>query len=499
MAYLIGTDIGTSSVKTIVFSEDGVTLSTVSKEYTFDVPKIGYAEQDPEVWWKCAVQTISEAIDRAGINAKDIKGVGLSGQMHGLVALDKENNVIRKSILHCDVRSTEQVDEIRASFGDEFSNITYNPIFPGFQLISLLWLRQNEPWNYDKTVKVICSKDYIRYKLTGEIGAEATDASGTLAYDMERQTWSEQILDKLNVDRNLFPECEHSSCDIAGTVTKATAKETGLKAGTPVVYGGGDQAMHSLGNGVYRKGIMTATIGTSGQVLCISDRPVTNPKLNTHTMRHVNHDTWYGLGATLNAGVTLNWFRRNFTENCDFDRLVIEAETAPPCCDGLVFFPCMVGERTPYMDASTRGMFLGISLAHNRGHMARAIMEGVAFAMKESLDILTELYSEPQKTICAGGGAKSRLWLQIQADIYEREVYMSETSEQACAGAAIVAGVGCGLYSNLEESCERLVRINPMPIEPITENSKKYKEFYQTIYSQLYLRNHTLFGALKRF
>ncbi len=499
MEYLLGIDIGTSSAKATIFSSDGKALSTAGCGYNFDVPQIGFAEQDPDVWWRATVDSISKALHEACVKPEEIRGIGLSGQMHGMVALDKNMRPVRKAILHCDVRSKKQAEEIREIFGPRFFDITCNPVFPGFQLLSLLWMRENEPYLFEAAETVVCPKDYVRYRLTGNIAAEATDASGTLAYDMKRQAWSDEILERLGVDKGLLPDPNHLPYEIAGTLSALAAADTGLAAGTPVVYGGGDQSMQSLGNGVCHKGIMTATIGTSGQVLCIEDNLAYNPKMNTHTMRHVERDSWFAMGAVLSAGLALNWFRRTLAPEASYEELGQEAQLVTPCCEGLAFFPCMMGERTPYMDAATRGMFFGLTFKHTRGHIVRSIMEGVTFAMLECINLLGELCDGSKKIICAGGGARSALWLQIQADIYGREVYVSNTPEQACAGAAIAAGVGCGLYGNLRQGCEALVSIREKPVEPIPENTKRYRDFYKEVYGRLYDQTHTLFPALSHY
>ena len=257
--------------------------------------------------------------------------------------------------------------------------------------------------------------------------------------------------------------------------------------------------MHSLGNGVYKPGIMMATIGTSGQVLVVSEKPIHNPELNTHFFRHVNEHSWYGLAAVLHAGSTLNWFQRNFSESYSFEDLSELASNVKPCCDGLVFFPCMGGERTPYLDSETRGMFSGISMCHRRDHFARAIMEGVSFAMKTGIEKMNSLYGKADKLICAGGGVKGKVWAQIQSDIYGREIYISGISEQACLGAAVVAGVGCGAFSDLDEACAAMIRKEDAIIEPNMENTKRYDAFFTDVYSKLYEQNRNMFHNMNCF
>lgn len=500
MAYLIGTDIGTSSTKTTIFKDTGEILAQTAREYTYDIPATGYAEQDPDVWWEAAAETIRLAIRKAGIPPKEIKGVGLSGQMHGLVALDSAGRVVRKAILHCDVRAADTVDWITKRLSpDEYYDVTYNPAFSGFQLVSLLWMRLHEPALYEKVRRVLCPKDYVRYKMTGEIGMESTDASGTLAYDMKRQRWAEDILKKLDVSRAFFPEIIHSSYETAGAITRLAAEQTGLAPGTPVVYGGGDQAMHSLGNGVFEKNVMMVTIGTSGQVIVLSDNPVKNSAKNTNTFRYVEQGTWFGLGGILHAGITLNWFRKTFAPQFSYRQLDAMAETVPPCSNGLVFFPAMAGERTPYIDSDTRGVFLGMTMAHTQAYFARAVMEGVTMELKTGVEILKKLYGEPKKLICAGGGVKSELWCQIQADMFGREIHVSQIVEQACLGAAITAGVGAGYFTDIREGFLAMAEKKETVVEPILKNTEKYDAFYHEVFCNIYPKNQELFRSSGKY
>ncbi len=495
--YFMGIDIGTSSAKTAIFDKAGNMVSLSSKDYNPDAKKPGYAEQNPEIWWDAVVTTIQKNLANLKISPKEICAIGLSGQMHGLVPLDQEGEVVRKAILHCDVRAKDIAEELMDLFnGTRLTDIVMNPIFPGFQLVSLCWIKKYEPDIFRNIKKIICPKDYIRYRLTGKIGSEHTDASGTLLYDMMHENWSKEIFETLRLHMELVPEEIHDSYDVAGAVCPEVVELTGLSPETIVVYGGADQAMHSLGNGVFQPGTMTATIGTSGQVLNINHKPVPNPHMNTHTFRHVNPHTWYGLGAVLHAGSTLNWFRRNFAENSSYDELSEMASHVKPGCEGLVFFPCMGGERTPYLDSETRGMFVGMSMSHSKEHFARAIMEGVSFAMKNSIEIMNQMYGESGQLICAGGGVKNPVWAQMQADIYGREIEVSNISEQACLGAAIVASVGCGAFQDLESACEAMIQKEHLIIRPNLENTKKYETLYREIYSQLYLQNKELFHKM---
>lgn len=494
--FLIGIDIGTSSTKTTIFDEAGKVVGCASKDYVFESWKNGYAEQDPDIWWTATVVSLKNAMAESGISAGAVAGVGFSGQMHGLVCVDQNGKPLRKAILHCDVRAKDETESIHRMFNGEIEKIVCNPIFPGFQLTSLEWLKRNERPLYEKIARIMCPKDYVRYKLTGEFGTEHTDASGTLFYDNRHECWSDVIFDRLEIDKSIVPEEIGQSYDLAGRITRAAAEATGLREGTPVVYGGADQAMQSLGNGVRAPGITMMTIGTSGQVLVITKEPVCRPKMNTHIFRHVEPHTWYGLGAVLFAGSTLNWFRRNFAPECSFEALSALAEQVPAGCDGLVFLPCMGGERTPYLDPLARGVFEGITMHHDRAHFVRAIMEGVSFSMRAALEELRDTFGKDDRLICAGGGVKGNTWAQIQADIYGQEIRISSVREQACLGAAICAGVGAGVFDSVLNGCKAMCDSSMKCIVPRPAVHKKYDLIYQRIYSKLYSCNAALFKEI---
>lgn len=494
--YLLGIDIGTSSTKSAIFDTDGRCITQASKEYVFDSEKPGFAEQDPEVWWDATVCSIKEAVQTGKIDIDQITAIGLSGQMHGLVALDENGKVLRNAILHCDVRAAKEAEEIKQISNGEIEKIAYNPVFPGFQGVSLYWMKKHEPEIYHKIYKVICPKDYVRYKMTGIIGTEHTDASGTLLYDMKESCWSSRIFKILDLNEELVPAHIAKSYEVAGRLTESAAAELGLTCKTVIAYGGADQAMHSTGNGIYKSGVEMATIGTSGQVLRISDSPVFNEELNTHTFRHVSDNTWYGLGAVLFAGSTLNWYRRVFCKNTSFETLSEEAEQIAPGSDGLVFFPCMGGERTPYMDPLAKGAFLGISVMHDKRHFARAIMEGVSFAMKCSIQKINELYGDADSLICAGGGVKGSVWAQIQADIYNQNIQVSSIKEQACLGAAIMAGIGCGSFDSLKDACEKMCDADMKTVAPEQQYVSAYERIYRDVYLKIYDANKEIFKTI---
>lgn len=498
MEYLVGIDLGTSSVKTLIMDVHGTVMSIQSKRYAINNPKQGYAEQDPEAWWDATVYTVNKAIMESGVNPAAIKGIGFSGQMHGLVALDKHGKLIRPAIIHLDQRTSNIVEEIYDKVGrEEINKTTLNPIFPGFQIISLLWLKENDYANYQKIYKVVSPKDYIRYRLVGEIGTETTDASATLAFDNVNRCWSRSIISKLGLDISYFAECKEPYA-VAGYITEEAAQITGLKKGTTVVFGGGDQPMQALGNGIIKPGIATSTIGTSGIIYTPLHEPLYNPALNTHTFCNVTSDRWYIMGAILTAGLSLRWLQEKILSNEDFDEMTEKASTVPAGSNGLFFLPYLVGERTPHLDSNARGVYFGLSFNHDRSNIIRSTMEGVTYALKDSFTIFDQLGITIDKVVASGGGARSKLWLQMQADIFDREIYTTNIIEQACTGAAMVAGIGCGIYSNVEEACANVTKINNNPTIPIENNVNKYKEYYE-IYVELYKANKDLFEKISNY
>lgn len=495
MSYLMGIDLGTSSVKTLIIDLDGTIKGTGQEDYSFEIPCEGFAEQHPETWWKATVNTIRDAIIMAGISAGEIKCIGFSGQMHGMVLVDKNFNVVRPAIIWCDQRSKSQVEEIYEKVGrNELGRLTLNPVATGFQTPSLLWIKQNEPENYEKTFKVLLPKDYIRLKLTGEIGTDITDASSTLAFETAEGQWSEKILRILGLDIEKYPLCK-MPFDIAGTVTQAAAKETYLEPGTKVVFGGGDQPMQAVGNGIVSPGIVSSTIGSGSIIFTPSDKPVYDTELRMHTFCNAVPKIWSIMGASLCGGLTLRWLKENIIQSGDYKSIDAKAGKYPPGSEGLLFLPYLGGERTPHMDPYARGIFFALTLKHTSDHMARAVMEGVAFALRDSLEIFRNLGIKTNKVIASGGGAKSSLWLKIQADIFNQEVYTTKMTEQACMGAAIMAGVGAGYYSSIPEACNQVVKHNSEPIIPDRNNADIYDHYYG-IYKELYERNKDLFKKM---
>ena len=485
MQTLLGIDLGTSSVKALLLRKDGAVLGTCSGEYPILIPSVGYAEQDTSSWWLAVTDAVRRLLGETGILTRDIAAVGLSGQMHGMVPLDEAREVVRPAIIWADQRAHEYVDYVYGVIGKEaFGRITLNPLSPGFQLATILWMRDHEPTNYRRLAKVILPKDFIRYRLTGTLGTEITDASSTLLFDTTARRWSTKIIEALSLDESHFPALS-LPLDVVGGVTSAAAEETGLAAGTPVIAGGSDQPMQAIGNGLTAPGSLSLTTGTGGQLFSVVERPVFNPDLNTHTFCNVLPGTWYLMAATLSAGLSLSWFSENVALGESFDTLSAEAAEIPPGSEGAFFLPYLAGERTPHLDPDARAMFFGLTLKHTRGHMTRAIMEGVSYSYRDCLDVLENLGIRSQKIIASGGGARSPLWLQIQADVLAREIHATGVTEQASLGAALAAGVGVGVFKDIPTACAEVLPREERVIHPDPARSRFYEKCYP-IYRDLY-------------
>ncbi|MCD2492108.1 xylulokinase [Lacrimispora sp. NSJ-141] len=484
MAYLMGIDLGTSSLKTIIIDEAGNVKAVSARPYQFASPCGGYAEHDPREWWQACCETVKEALDACGAPAASVKGVSFSGQMHGAVLLDKDYQVIRPAILHCDARSAVQVEEIKRVLGmDKVRELIMNPVYTGFLLPSLMWVRDNEPENYEKVRHVFLPKDYLKFRMTGEVSSDYSDASATLAFDIKKNCWSEEILRAVDVPMDIFPRC-YGTDEAAGTVCEAASRETGLSTSTVVVAGGGDQVMQGIGNGITQVGSATSNIGTSGQVSFQSDTPIMNPALSTNTFCGYKKGRWFTMGAIMNAGLSLKWFNSLF-ETADFNQINEQVAKVRPGSGGVIFLPYLNGERTPHVNPNLSGMFLGVNLNTGRPEMTRAVMEGVAFALYQCIEVCGNLGLEADNMVASGGGARSGPWLQIQADIFNIPLKVADTEEQAGLGSAIAAGVGAGIYRDIEEGCRAVVKYKDMLVVPNAAAHEAYEEYYQ-LYKDTY-------------
>ena len=502
MGYLMGIDVATSGTKCIIADEKGKIVSSAFNEYPLISPNPGWAEQNPEEWWKAAYSSIKEALKKGNIKGEAIAGIGVTGQMHSSVFLDEESEVIRPAILWCDNRTEKQVEEVHNLFGREkFIQLTGNPVLTGFTLPKILWLKENEPANYKKLRKVLVPKDYIRFKLTGEFAADVSDASGTSVFDVKRRKWSSEVIDRLGLDKDFFPPVYESS-EIVGKVNEETAKLTGLKVGTAVVAGAGDQAASGISCGIYKEGVMSVTLGTSGVVFASTDTVKIAPEGKLHSFCHAVKGKWHLMGVVLYAGGSFKWACENLgaeekkeaqKEGMSFyDVMTKEASEIPAGSEGLIFLPYLTGERTPHQDPNAKGVFFGLSLRHNKFHLIRSVMEGVGFALKDSLELLKEVGVKAKEIRLVGGGAKSKLWRTLLADIFEFPVHTLQVEEGSPYGAVLLAGIGVGVYKNVEEAS--LVIKTGLVQEPSKENSSVYRDLY-ALYRDLYFN---LKGSFKK-
>ena len=494
MSYFIGVDIGTSGTKTVIFDNLGNTIASNLYEYPMYQPKIGWAEQKPEDWWKATYTTIHNVVKMSGLNKDDIKGIGLSGQMHGLVMLDKHDAVIRPSIIWCDQRTGNECEDITSIIGKEkIIEITANPALTGFTASKIMWVKKNEPKLYEQAEKIMLPKDYVRYMLTGEFATEVSDASGMQLMNIKERKFSDEILDKLEIDKNLLGKM-YESCEITGNLTSKAAELTGLSTDVVVVGGAGDQAAGAVGNGIVRKGVVSSTIGTSGVVFAHSDEMVIDPFGRVHTFCHAVPNKWHVMGVTQGAGLSLKWFRDNFCisemetaqymEVDPYQLMDIQADKIKPGANGVIYLPYLMGERTPHLDANAKGVFFGISAKHTKRDLLRSVMEGVSFSLLDCMEIIRGMNISTLEVRASGGGGKSKLWRQMQADMFGTNINTINSSEGPALGVAILAQVGCGEYKSVEEACENIIKVNKT-IEPIEDNTKTYNKYYQ-IYKNLY-------------
>ena len=504
MIALLGIDIGTSGTKSVLFDKNGIPLASSTLEYPMFQPQNGWAEQDPADWWNATVHTCREVIQKSGIDPKDVKGIGLSGQMHGLVMLDKDGNVLRDSIIWCDQRTGEECDEITTKVGAErLIEITANPALTGFTASKILWVRNHQPEIYEKCVKMLLPKDYIRYKLTGEFATEVSDASGMQLLNVKERNWSKEVLDKLDIDPDLLAKV-YESPEVTGKVTKEASQLTGLAEGTIVVGGAGDNAAAAVGMGVVNDGSAFTTIGTSGVVFAHTSEMKLDQQGRVHTFCAAVPGEWHVMGVTQGAGLSMQWFRNNFAyeeklqaekEHKDpYEVMTAEAAEIQIGADKLIYLPYLMGERTPHLDPDCRGVFFGLSALHTRAHLIRAIMEGVSFSLNDSVRILQGMGVEFDDMLLCGGGSRSELWRLMFSDIMKLGVKTTQSAEGPALGVAILAGVGAGIYSSVKEACDAIVRYSAVE-EPDLMNHEKYMDYY-AIYKNLYPRLKDQFKSL---
>ena len=504
MKYVLGVDLGTSGTKTVLFDQEGHGICSCTVEYPMYQPQNGWAEQDPQDWANAAVTTIRTVLEKSGVDREDVVSLGISGQMHGLVMLDEQGQVLRRSIIWCDQRTQAECDEIHARVGREkLIAITANPALTGFTLSKVLWVRNHEPEIYAKCRHILLPKDYVRYVLTGDYATEVSDASGMQMLDVPNRCWSDELLGILDIDRSLLAKV-YESCEVTGHISEQAAALTGLSTKTLVVGGAGDNAAAAVGTGVVEDGKAFTTIGTSGVVFAHTDKLAIDPQGRVHTFCCAVPGAWHVMGVTQAAGLSLKWYRDTF---CDaekqaaqqmgvdpYDLMNKEAAQSPIGANKLIYAPYLMGERTPHLDADCRGMFFGLSAMHTRRDLLRAVMEGVSYSLRDCLGVLNEMGVAPEQMLACGGGGKSPLWRQMLADVFNCPVATTVNTEGPALGVAILAGVGAGLYSSVPEACRAMIHVNPAQ-QPIAENVPQYAKVYE-VFRKLYPANRDIFKAL---
>ena len=493
--YWLGIDIGTGSSRALLVNDKGTIVAGVSATHEdIHMERPMWAEQRPEDWWSAAQKAIRGVLEKAGATGKDVRAVGLSGQMHGLVILDADNAVIRPSLIWCDQRSQAQVDWINQHVGKrKVLDCIANPVLTGFTLPKLLWVRDNEPAHYERVRKMLLPKDYIRFMLTGEFATDVSDASGTALFDVVNRRWSFELAEAVGVDKSILPTSYESS-EITGRINAQAAALTGLAEGTPVVGGGGDQAASAVGNGIVESGIVSCTIGTSGVVFAHMDNVAYDPAGRVHTFCHAVKGKWHVMGVTQGAGLSLQWFRNQLMPGADYDAITAEAATAPAGAQGLFWLPYLMGERTPHLDATARGGFVGLTARHTRADLIRAVIEGVSFSLADCLEIVEGMGVPVESVRVSGGGAQSSFWRQMLTDIFAKKVVTLETQEGSAHGAALLALAGSS-NSSVPEVCRESVG-EVESLTPREAESKKYRAAHK-VYQAIYPALKPIFGLIE--
>jgi xylulokinase len=493
VTYYLGIDTSTTATKALVMAADGTVVSVGRSDYGFETPRPLWSEQSPALWWQATVDAIAAGLADAGLTGDDVSAVGLTGQMHGLVVLDADGEVLRPAILWNDQRTQAECDEIRERIGRErLIATTGNDALTGFTAPKLLWVRNHEPEVFERIVHVLLPKDYVRLRLTSEYALDKADGSGTVLFDLARRDWSEDVLEGLGFPAAWFPPTFEGPA-VTGTVTAEAAAATGLRAGTPVVAGGGDQAANGVGVGAVTAGVVAISLGTSGVVFAAADEPVVEPDGRLHGFCHAVPGTWHAMGVMLSAAGSLRWFRDTLAPDRGYAELDRLAAAAPAGSGGLVFLPYLTGERTPHPDPTARGAFVGLTVRHELGHLTRAVMEGVAFGLRDSVELLRGMLDVGEVRL-AGGGAQSRAWVQILADVLGEPLSVAGTVEAAAHGAAMLAATGDGAFASVPEACAAVVAV-ATPVEPDVDVTGRYAEAY-AVYRDLYPQLRSGFARL---
>lgn len=483
--YFLGVDISTTATKALLIDSTGQVVAVHSTAYGFQTPRPLWSEQHPDLWWDGTQRSIRAVLEMSGIHPEKIHGVGLTGQMHGLVLLDQQGNVLRPAILWNDQRTQVQCDEIHARIGREnFIRITGNVALPGFTAPKILWVRENEPELYAKSAHVLLPKDFVRYQLTGECAVDVADGAGTVLMDLKRRDWSQEILSALEIPPAWMPPL-YEGPQVTGRITPAASAATGLVAGTPVMAGGGDQTCQAVGVNAVEPGTVALTVGTSGVVFATTDLPTVESEGRLHAFCHAVPGRWHLMGVILSAAGSLQWYRDTLATGMSFADLLKEAETVPAGSEGLIFLPYLSGERTPHPDPFARGAFVGLTVRHGRGHLTRAVLEGVAFGLKECLTLIKKTgLGDISRIHASGGGTRSSLWLQILSSVLETELVLINNPEGAAFGAALLAAVGAGQFTNVETACSSTIQLAGQAT-PMEEQVTAYHHAFP-LYQELY-------------
>lgn len=499
--FVLGIDVGTGGTRAVVIDETGVSVASATEGHEpFASPKIGWAEQRPEDWWRATGIAVRKALAEGGLRGEQISCIGFSGQMHGAVMLDSSAEVVRPALIWCDLRTEKQCLELNQRIGAErIIQLTCNPALANFTLTKLLWVRENEPENWRRVRSVMLPKDYVRLRMTGERATDVADASGTLMLDVARRQWSSAMLQAADIASTMLPAL-YESPQVCGKISSNGATATGLAAGTPVVAGAGDQAAGAVGMGIVRPGSVSATIGTSGVVFAATDGPSLDPHGRLHTFCHAVPNRWHVMGVTQAAGLSLRWFRDRFVcaqaqsknGSDPYDDLTAKAATVSAGADGLLWAPYLMGERTPYLDSNARAALVGLTASHTKAHIVRAILEGVAFSLQDTFTIFRELNVPVKNIRLGGGGARSHLWRQIQADVYGHDVECVQSEEGAAYGAAILAGVGAGMWPSVDAACDLVVKVRDQ-VQPKPANQAVMAAQYES-YRRVYPALKSIFS-----
>jgi xylulokinase len=495
MAHLLGIDIGTSGTKTLICNDRGKVLATAVADHPISSPKPGWSEQNPEDWWTATCRATKSVIRKAKIKPTDISAIGLSGQMHGSVFLGDGEKPLRPALLWNDQRTADECADIESKAGgrEALIEMVANPALTGFTAPKILWVRKHEPKVYERTKHILLPKDYIRFRMTGEYATEVSDASGTLLLNVAQRTWSDELLSLLEIDTALLPRL-HESKEVTGTLNAQGARSLGLPERIPVVGGGGDQAAGAVGNGIVTSGLISATLGTSGVVFAHADQPTRDPKGRVHTMCHAVPGKWCVFGCMLSAGGSFQWFRNTLGQDeialarikriDPYELLISAAERAPLGSEGLFFLPYLTGERCPHPDPTARGGWIGLTARTTRDMLIRSLLEGVTFGMRDALEIMKEMNCAATQVRASGGGARSDFWRQLQADIYNRPIVTTNATEGPAYGVALLAGVGTGVWSSVEEACQVCIK-QTAKVSPNARRAARYDRFYGA-YRKLY-------------